>query len=86
VLTATSSIWVTISSIALTDRPLSTHQLHTQYCLVLLKLFPFGLVSLSLITLSRVLDTASLFLQSLSIPKAYLSLYKPGQTQRFPRG
>jgi hypothetical protein len=39
-----------------------------------------------LITFPRVLDIASLCLKPLSMPKAKLSLYRPGQAQRFPGG
>jgi hypothetical protein len=60
----------TSTSVAVTNRPVSTHHLR-----VLLKTVPFGLVSVSLITfsstiLNNVADSATLCFKPLSVPNA----------------
>lgn len=51
VLTASSLIYVTTYSVAVTDRPsISTSSAYAVYCLVLLDIVPFRLVSVFLIT------------------------------------
>jgi len=79
VLTAASLLYVTTPSVSLTDHPsLSTSSAYAIYCLVLLKIVPFGLVSIFLITfpmtiLKSVVDSASPCLQALSVPNAAVS-------------
>jgi hypothetical protein len=54
VLTAAFLIRATTSSVALTDRPsINTLSAFARHCLVLLKIVPFGLVSIFLITFSN---------------------------------
>jgi len=79
VLSAASLLRVTISSFSITNRPsISTSSAYVIYSLVLLKIVPFGLVSILLITFPRTIlnsavDSESPCLQPLSMPNTAVS-------------
>ena len=75
-LTAASLICVSTASVSLTNHPsINTPSACAIYCLILLKVVPFGFVSIFLITfssrvLNTVVDSASPSLKPLSMPNA----------------